>query len=79
MNKIEFSLTMPSIGSWNGRWSGEGRNYLKYKNLSKREMGFLGLGGNKVFCEKKSWGYRWDDGWGASVIARVPDGVMKDE
>ena len=65
--KVEFRLSMPNIGSWNGRWSGKDNNYLKYKKLNKETMAFLGLDKGKT----KSWRYSWSDGWGASVTGRI--------
>ena len=62
MKRVEFRLSMPSVGSWNGRWSGEGRNYVIVRTLPDEQARVL---------DKGSWFYRWDDGWGASVRARV--------
>ena len=67
MERVEFRLLMPRVGSWNGRWSGEDNNYLKYKKLNKETMAFLGLDIER----KKLWRYSWNDGWGASIVARV--------
>ena len=67
MNRVEFKLSMPNRGSWNGGWSGEGRDYLIFKNLSNKKIVSLGLD-KKDTC---SWYHSWNDGWGASVIARV--------
>lgn len=58
MKYIAYILTMPNVGSWNGKWSGEGRYYArvrKYKNSDTRvEPG-------------KSHYYNFGDGWGASI------------
>ena len=67
MEKIEFKLSMPNRGSWNGGWSGSGRNYTIVKNITDKKATFLGLDKEKT----KSWGYYWSDGWGARVTARV--------
>lgn len=58
---LAFVLTMPSRGSWNGRWSGE-------KNLYAVTRSFTG----KRAEEKKhqligNYYYHWSDGWGANV------------
>ena len=54
---IVFELTMPRVGSWNGRWSGADRRYIRTKDERK--------------VPKELWGnsycYRWDDGWEACV------------
>ena len=56
-----FVLTMPGIGSWNGKWSGNGRYYAKTRRVFYR---------NKNLCPNLKEGrfsYRWDDGWCASI------------
>ena len=60
---IVFELTMPSVGSWNGKWSGADRRYIRTKDERR--------------VPKKLWGnsyrYRWDDGWEACVsVDRMP-------
>lgn len=67
---LVFELSMPNRGSWNGRWSGEGRCYCIVKNFGSSKKA-------KARCEKllekRSWYYRWDDGWGASVSVKAVD------
>ncbi len=60
-----FELTMPNVGSWNRKWTGENRKYFKFRNLSKEESEKLMQG-----KDSKSWYYSWNDGWGANVSAR---------
>ena len=67
MKRVEFKLSMPSRNSWNGRWSGEGRDYLIFKNLTDKKLAFLDLN----YAKSVSWGHHWDDGWSARVTARV--------
>jgi len=70
MKRIEFRLSMPNVGSWNGRWSGEGRNYSIVRKLTDKKCAELEIGENG-----NSWYHSWNDGWGASVRARiVPSG-----
>jgi hypothetical protein len=64
--RVEFKLDMPGRGSWDGRWSGEGRNYVIVRTMGAKAAAAL-LEGKPT----KSWGYRWDDGWFASITARV--------
>lgn len=59
---LSFELTMPNVGSWNERWSGQDSRYYRHRNISKKEAEKLLE--NK---EKKSWYYDFGDGWGASV------------
>jgi hypothetical protein len=66
MVRVEFRLAMPGCNSWNGRWSGEGRNYSIVRNLTDKKAAAL-LDGKA----RESWGYNFGDGWFASVEARV--------
>lgn len=61
--RVEFRLSMPNVGSWNGRWSGEGKRYTIKRNLTAKQVRELGL--------PTSWYYSFGDGWGASVSASV--------
>jgi hypothetical protein len=61
--RVEFTLTMPNVGSWNGRWSGEGKHYTIVRRLTNADVNRLGL--------PQSWYHNFGDGWGASVSARV--------
>jgi hypothetical protein len=70
---ISFELTMPNVGSWNGKWTGADKKYYIIKNVStsyvKKQVFF------KKLLEKKTdnWYYRWNDGWGANVEAEIVD------
>ena len=55
---LAFVLSMPGIGSWNGKWSGEGRLYARVRKLSKSKEDEL---------NGKGFDYRWNDGWCACV------------
>lgn len=68
---ISFQLTMPNKGSWNGQWSGKGRPYFIVKNISKRFFDKQEHFKKLKETGKDSWYYRWDDGWGASIIAEI--------
>ncbi len=59
---LSFELSMPNVGSWNGRWTGEGSKYYKHRKVSKAD-------GEKILDgkERQSWYYNFGDGWGASV------------
>ena len=71
MNRIKFELSMPNVGSWNGKWTGEKNNYYRVYKMSKKSTKNL-LGES----DKKSWWYNFGDGWSASVVASiVPTGL----
>ena len=59
---IAFELSMPGKASWNGKWSGEGRPYVRVRNVSKEAA--------IQILERESYDYRWDDGWCACVSVR---------
>jgi hypothetical protein len=59
---------MPSRGSWDGGWSGAGRNYVIVRSMRDADAAAL-LGGKG----KESWWHLWDDGWAACVTARLMD------
>ena len=64
--RVIFRLSMPSRGSWNGEWSGSGRNYTIVRDFGRPALAALMEGESE-----RSWFHRWDDGWAASVTARV--------
>lgn len=59
--KALFILTMPGVGSWNGKWSGKGRFYAKTCTATMR--------GKPIYPNLKEgrFHYHWDDGWSACV------------
>ena len=56
-----FTLTMPGVGSWNGKWSGEGRYYAKAKRVFNR--------GKPLYDNiiEKNYYYHWEDNWTAKI------------
>lgn len=63
--RVLFTLTMPNVGSWNGRWSQEAKPHLLIRSIPEARIAELGI--------PKSWHYSFGDGWGANVSARVMD------
>ena len=61
---IAFVLSMPNAGSWNGKWTGEGRLYARVKKLKKEE---------ETRLDGKSFRYCWDDGWTACICCEKVD------
>jgi len=65
MKHIAFILSMPNVGSWDGKWTGEGdfhclvRSYTHTKESPNSE--YLNV------ISKTSHYYSFEDGWGASV------------
>jgi hypothetical protein len=75
MKTISFELTMPNVGSWNGKWTGADRKYFIVKTVSEK---YFKSNIEKLFdlnntqsrsreYKWNSWYYNFGDGWGASV------------
>jgi hypothetical protein len=69
--KVRFSLTMPVVKSWNGRWSGADEPHYEVRNVSRKTVEKLG-----IMDAPKSWSYRFDDGWVAEVTAQISNPSM---
>ena len=60
---IIFTLSMPTRGSWNGRWSGEDRVYARVFHNNDVPKDIIG----------KDFYYNWGDGWCAWVSVTKVD------
>jgi len=56
---LQFTLSMPRVRTWNGRWSGEGRNYCLFRSVNAEKA-------NKIL-DKGYYTYSWGDGWRAGI------------
>jgi hypothetical protein len=67
MKRLEFKLSMPHTGSWEGKWSGADKNYTIVTRVTDDQAAEL--------LKTGSWRYSWNDGWCASIDVReVPKG-----
>jgi hypothetical protein len=66
MKRIIFKLSMPNVGSWNGKWTGSGNKYFRVFKMADKAV--RKLIGDK---ERMSWFYNFGDGWSASVEASI--------
>jgi len=62
--KLIFTLSMPNVASWNGKWSGAGKHYaitrvFRGKKSEAKAKELIG-----------SHYYNFGDGWGASINAQ---------
>lgn len=60
---IEFRLSMPNVGSWNGKWSGESNYYAKiidFRGKKKEERA-------EELLKNSSYYYSFGDGWGMNI------------
>ncbi|SNS21371.1 hypothetical protein SAMN05446037_100653 [Anaerovirgula multivorans] len=69
-----FELSMPHVGSWNGKWTGEDNYYAKVFNFKQR----YGTSKNarELFdkiLSNGSYCYSFGDGWGMSISVRQID------
>lgn len=62
VTRVEFRLAMPGKSSWDGKWSGDDRNYTLLRDVDDDQAAQL---------DGRSWSYSWPDGWRAEVSARV--------
>lgn len=79
MKFFSFELTMPSKGSWDGKWTGEGREYFairKYRDKDPRAIKLMALlndkGDNNI---SRNFYYSWGDGWGANVRLELVNAI----
>jgi len=72
MRYVSFELTMPNVGSWNGKWTGEGKKYWIVKSFSEK---FFKSDIEKLFEDKlyNNYYYNFGDGWGANVRMELID------
>ena len=66
---LEFKLSMPNVGSWNGKWSCEGEYFAKIITFRTKDR----IKRAKKILEKGSYFYDFKDGWGACVSIRQVD------
>ena len=65
---LSFTLSMPNVGSWNGKWTGADRLHVRtrrYKGKAANENAKSMIG---------SYRYDFGDGWAARVTVKQVDG-----
>lgn len=63
---LKFSLSMPNIGSWNGKWSGSSGNYFRLVRMGRSKLSH-----EKAAEFVGSYFYNFGDGWSASVSVEL--------
>ena len=81
MKTLSFELTMPNVGSWNGKWTGADKHYFVIKVVDNKTAAKI-MNGAEIMpivegffnprqigntLPRKNYHYSWDDGWGASI------------
>jgi len=61
---LAFTLTMPGVNSWNGRWTGEDRLHVHVRTLTGKAAE------TAMRHNGKCYSYAWSDGWRASISVR---------
>ena len=69
---LSFELSMPSVNSWNGKWTGEGALYAKVVNVGKSKKVLEKYQG---IVKKRYYTYAFGDGWVAAVTVREVDSI----
>jgi hypothetical protein len=60
---LSFVLTMPNVGSWNGKWSGQNDLYARVIGVSPSRVPSI--------IANSPYRYSWNDGWSACVTVSV--------
>ena len=61
---IGFTLTMPSVGSWDGKWTDEDNLHYRSRKLPKDK---------ETELKGKSFRYDFGDGWTAEISCKKVD------
>ena len=61
--RVLFTLSMPNVGSWNGKWGGERPDYTIVRSVPPKRAAEMAL--------PNSFYHNFGDGWGARVSARL--------
>ena len=67
---LSFTLSMPRTGSWDGKWSGDGRIYVIVRNLGSAQTNVVKA--HKLVAHG-SFEYSFGDGWWARVNVAAVD------
>ena len=61
---LAFTLSMPNVASWNGKWSGEGMLYAKVINFGRSKKADEKA---KAILDHGYYRYDFGDGWSAGI------------
>jgi hypothetical protein len=69
--KLCFELSMPNVGSWNGKWSGRDNYYaiVRSSSCSKKSVEKFERIANEGYYH-----YNFGDGWSAGVTVKKVEG-----
>ena len=69
---LAFRLNMPGVSSWNGRWSGEGKDFVKVVTI----RGKAGETKGRQILSEDSFNYSFGDGWLSRIDVEQVDSAM---
>lgn len=72
MKHIAYILTMPNVGSWNGKFTGQGNLNCIVKSYKKDDPIL-----NKVLSMKQGYHYDFGDGWSVNIKSKEILGNQK--
>lgn len=67
---LSFTLSMPNVASWDGKWSGQDRLYVKVHNFGRGKSGDAEA---QEILDKGYFHYSFGDGWSAGVTVKEVD------
>jgi hypothetical protein len=87
MKTLSFELTMPNVGSWNGKWTGSDKKYFVIRKLDNETADKIMKDAKSTpiyegFFQPKLVGYsplrenyyyNFGDGWGANICVEQVD------
>lgn len=65
-----FKLSMPNVGSWNGKWTGENTLYARVINFGRSEKENEKA---RAILDKGYYHYNFGDGWAAGIYVSQVD------
>lgn len=67
---LKLELSMPNVGSWNGKWTGKDRFYARTKRFSGKDK----IAESEKILANRYYRYDFGDGWSAGVSVEKIDG-----
>ncbi len=64
---LSFTLSMPNVASWDGKWSGQDRLYVKVNNFGRSKERNARA---QEILDKGYFHYSFGDGWSAGVTVK---------
>lgn len=72
---LSFTLSMPNVASWDGKWSGQDRLYVKVHSFGRSKEQRTKA---QEILDKGYFHYSFGDGWSAGVTVKKVDSHERD-